>query len=434
MKSTKIYSFLSLLIAFGMTPISAQQTPALAQSKSVLILNAKLHIGNGELIEKGVIGFSEGKITVVGSTSDTQVSVEDFEEVIDAEGSEVYPGFILCNTSLGLGEVNAVRASLDEQEIGSIKPNIRSIIAYNAESKLLETMRLNGILQGQVVPRGGLVSGTSSVVQFDAWNWEDAVVKENDGVHLYWPNYLTIRRGATSKNEDYQKQIESLHELISSTRAYMQGTRASVNLAYQATIGVVLGEINLYVHVNEARGILDALKFVRELGLSKVVLVGVEDGYKVASQIEESGIPVLLKAPHRLPSTTDESIKKSFELGAKFAETGILFSIDADDEARERMNDRNLPFYAGSFVGYGMEKEKAVQMITLNAAKILGIDSFTGSLETGKDATLFISKGDALDMRTNLVSKAFIQGRDIILESHQTTLYKRYNTKINGSD
>ena len=96
----------------------------------------------------------------------------------------------------------------------------------------------------------------------------------------------------------------------------------------------------------------------------------------------------------------------------------------------ERMNTRNLPFYAGSFAAYGLEKEVALKMITLYPAKILGLDHKLGTLEVGKDATLFISEGDALDMRTNILSHAFINGREISLETHQTSLWKRYSKKF----
>ena len=95
----------------------------------------------------------------------------------------------------------------------------------------------------------------------------------------------------------------------------------------------------------------------------------------------------------------------------------------------ERMSARNIPFYAGTYAAYGLGKEKALQLITQNNAKILGIDDKVGTLEVGKDATLFISEGDALDMRTNILNEAFIQGRKISLESHQTKLWKRYSNK-----
>ena len=96
----------------------------------------------------------------------------------------------------------------------------------------------------------------------------------------------------------------------------------------------------------------------------------------------------------------------------------------------ERMQTRNLPFYAGTCAAWGLSKEQALQLITGNSAKILGIDNQYGTLESGKSATLFISEGDALDMKTNVISFAFIDGRQISLESHHTELYQRYKGKF----
>ena len=117
-----------------------------------------------------------------------------------------------------------------------------------------------------------------------------------------------------------------------------------------------------------------------------------------------------------------------FKLAKILMDAGLILTIDVSGRM-ERMNTRNLPFYAGTFAAYGVPKESAVRMITLDAAKILGIDDQLGSLEVGKDATLFISEGDALDMRTNQLTKAYIQGREISLETHQTKLWERYMEK-----
>ena len=90
------------------------------------------------------------------------------------------------------------------------------------------------------------------------------------------------------------------------------------------------------------------------------------------------------------------------------------------------MGARNLSFTAGTTVAYGQEYEKAVQSITLNTAKILKIDHLVGSISKGKNACFFISNGDALDMTTNNVQRAFINGKEIDLNNHQKELYRKY--------
>lgn len=176
-----------LILAISMSGgIMAQQTPAPKQSKAVTIVGATAHLGNGETIKNSLIIFEDGKITQIMDALTTKMQYRG--TIIQADGKHVYPGFIAPNSTLGLVEIDAVRASDDEDEIGDMLPHLRSLIAYNTESQVVESMRPNGVLMGQITPRGGTISGTSSIVQFDAWNWEDAVIKEDDGLHLNWPN------------------------------------------------------------------------------------------------------------------------------------------------------------------------------------------------------------------------------------------------------
>lgn len=177
-----IYILTALVLSYTGT---AQQTPAAKQSEAISIEGATAHLGNGDVIENALVMFEGGKLTFVGSAN---AKIARAGNVIDASGKHVYPGFIAPVKTLGLVEVEAVRASDDTDEIGEIIPHVRSLIAYNAESKVVESMRPNGVLIGQIAPEGGRISGTSSIVQFDAWNWEDAAIKVDDGIHINWPN------------------------------------------------------------------------------------------------------------------------------------------------------------------------------------------------------------------------------------------------------
>lgn len=229
-------------------------------------------------------------------------------------------------------------------------------------------------------------------------------------------------------NDKYDEELRELARFFEEARAYQKGSRETRNLALEAILGIFDGSKKLYVNVDGQREITDMVNFLETHGVKHPVIIGGNEAEGVAELLAEKQIPVIVSRPHRLPSTDDTHLKKPFMLAAKLVEKGVLTGIDLAGQM-ERMNTRNLPFYAGTVAAYGAGKEKAVQMITGDAAKILGIDAFTGTLETGKDATLFISKGDALDMRTNQLSKAFIQGRDISLETHQTELWKRYSEK-----
>ncbi|WP_456437175.1 amidohydrolase family protein [Psychroserpens sp.] len=435
MKNINLYIVL-LLLTFGFT--NAQQTPAKKQSKTIAIKGATAHIGNGEIIENSLIIIKNGKLLNVVDSRIVKIKITDME-VIDATGKHVYPGFIIPNTTLGLVEIDAVRATDDDSELGSWNPHIRSLIAYNTESKVVESLRPNGVLLAQVTPRGGRISGTSSVVQLDAWNWEDAVAKEDDGIHLNWPSSFSRGRWwlgedpAMKMNKNYVKQVKEITDFFNATKAYAKGSDQTLNLPYEATEGLFNGSKKLYIHVGNEKGIIDAINFSKENGVKDMTIVGGYDAYKVTDLLIKNNISVLLKRVHSRPGQTDDDYDLPFKTAKILVNKGVLVALEGSGQM-ERMNARNLPFYAGTTAAYGLTKEQALQLITLNTAKILGIDATYGSLEEGKSATLFISEGDALDMRTNILSHAFIDGRLISLESHQTTLWKRYSEKLKNQD
>ena len=415
--------------------INAQQKPVAKQSKSVLITNAIAHLGNGKIIQNAVIGFKDGKLTLVADATLIKMDFSTYDINIEANGKHVYPGFIAPNSTLGLVEIDAVKSSNDDDEIGSFNPHIRSIIAYNTESKVTETVRPNGVLMAQITPRGGRISGTSSIVQLDAWNWKEALIKENDGVHLTFPS--TFKRsgwwaepGNIEANKDYLKQVEEVKLFIGNSKAYLLETSKERNLTFEAMNGLFDSNKTLFIHADEEKQIIDAINLALSFGIKKIAIVGGFEAHKTADLLVQNNIGVLLRRVHDMPTNDDQDIDLPFKMARILTEKGVLVGLENSGDM-ERMNTRNLPFLAGTCATYGLDKEVALQLITSNTAKILGIDSICGTLETGKDATLFISKGDALDMRTNKLTQAFIQGREISLETHQTNLNKKYKEKYN---
>lgn len=406
----------------------AQQTPAPAQSGAITIQGATAHIGNGTVIENSVIVFENGKITAIGGAGTATQG-----RVINATGKHVYPGFIAPAKSLGLVEVNQVRASNDQDEIGEFIPNVRSLIAYNAESKVVESMRPNGILLGQATPKGGRISGTSSIVQFDAWNWEDAAVKVDDGIHMNWPGSFSRGRWWLGEprgwkpNKDYSKDLEEIRTYLRNAKAYGSAGNAVKNEAFMAMQGVFDGSKNLYINTQGEKEMIDAVTLLKEEGVRDIVIVGGYEAYKIIPFLKQHNIPVLVRQTHSLPQRADDDYDLPYKLPKLLVDGGLLVGLQ--NANMSNFQTRNLPFYAGQLVGQGMDKETALQLITGNTAKILGIDDAYGTLETGKSATLFISEGDALDMRTNILTHAFIDGRELSLETHQTELWKRYMEK-----
>ena len=237
----------------------------------------------------------------------------------------------------------------------------------------------------------------------------------------------SIKQSDLKVNKKYQENISKIEDFFQNAMARSVNNK-SKNLPYYSLNEAIKKNKNIFLHANDEKQIVDGIVFLKNIGIKNIVLVGGRGLKSQLKMIKSNNIPVVLSHPHRLPTAEDEDLKLPYKLASLLINEGILVTIDVQG-SMERMNTRNLPFYAGSFSAYGVEKEKAVEMITLNAAKILGIDDMMGSLEEGKDATLFISQGDALDMMTNKISRAFVQGREISLESHQTELWRRYSEK-----
>jgi imidazolonepropionase-like amidohydrolase len=406
-----------------------------SQTKSVLLMNGTAHLGNGEVINNSVIAFKDGKITLVGNALVVRLDMTKYDTVINIEGKHVYPGFIGCNSTLGLTEIESSRSTIDFNEIGNYNPNTRTQIAYNTDSKIIPTVRANGILLVQATPRGGIFSGSSSIMTTNGWNWEDATVKADDGLHMNWPVFAPRkRRNADAKEEtlvenEYAKQYDAVKKYLTEAKAYAQQAKYDpVDVRFESMRGIFNGKQTLYIHANQVKEITDAILLCRELGIEKKCIVGGYESYLVAGLIKENNVSVMLRRIHDLPLRDDEDVDLPYKLPYLLQKEGILFCIQNEGD-QEAANLRNLPFQAATGVAYGLTKEQALQAITQNAAKILGLDKLYGILESEKSATLFVSDGDAMDMRTNNVSMAWINGKKVSLNTIQKDLYKKYSDK-----
>ncbi len=296
-------------------------------------------------------------------------------------------------------------------------------------------MRANGILLANITPEGGIISGSSSVVQLDAWNWNDAAYKYENAIHLNMPSFIpkkprwaasTIKTTAANPESIAIAKFDSIKTFFRQAKAYLSdNTHSNTNLKFEAIKGLFNGQQKLFIHANEAKQMLAAISLQKEFNFD-IVFVGASESFLIADLLKQNNIAVILNQEHALPSTEDDDIDQPYKTPYILQKAGVLFALnDASDEPRYR----NLSFNAGTAAAYGLTKEQALQAITLNAAQILGIADKTGSIEKGKDANLIITDGDILDMKTSNVRFAFIQGREVSLENKQTQLYKRYQYK-----
>jgi len=398
----------------------------------VLYLGGIAHLGNGLKIENSAISVEDGKFSLVADASIIRINPTAYDTIIKLNGKHIYPAFIVPNTTLGITEIGQVRATHDYRETGALNPNVRSLIAYNTDSKIITTIRSNGVLIAQVTPRGGTISGQSSVIHLDGWNWEDAVLRADDGLHLNWPNSYHYsgwwaEPGESKKNDKYNKRTQEIKTFFTKAEAYAKSANI-MDLRMESMKGLFSGSKTLYIHVDYGKDMRKAIEMASKLHIQKVVIVGAEDALKIVDLLKEKNISLILNRVHRLPESQDSPIDEPFIQAKKLKEAGILFCLSYEGDM-EAMGARNLPFSAGTAVAYGLDYEDAISAITLNTAKILGIDTQVGSIEHGKEATFFISTGDALDMRTNNVENAFIKGKPIDLNNHQKELFEKYRNR-----
>ena len=433
----KIVSTLSALILLaGFVAAQDDVYPTKEYKGKVYITNGTVHVGNGTVLENATIEVNNGKIVAVGSN--ITPSGND-AKVIDAKGKQVYPGLILTSSDLGLKEIGSgVRGSNDVTELGDFNTSIRSITAYNTDSRVIGVLRANGILLASITPEGGTISGSSSVVQLDAWNWEDAAYKMDAGMHVNMPSFIARfgRRGgfggfgggapAGDPTKAALDKVEEIKSFFRLAKAYLQETtHSSVNLKFESLKPLFEKKQKLFVHGDQIKQMLIAIDFSKEFGFD-VVIVGGSESYQIADLLKANNISVILGQEHELPALDDDDVDQPFKTPAALQKAGVLFALN-DNDANTRY--RNLSYNAGTAATYGLTKEQALEAITLSAAKILGIDDKTGSLEVGKDANIVVSDGDILDMKSSTVTNALIQGRQVSLDNKQKQLYERYKYK-----
>lgn len=420
MKQFKLIIFICICC---INTIYAQQVP-------VVISNATIHVGDGTVINNGMVIFKNGKLDYVGINKDSGLD-ENTASLIDGTGKHVYPGIIAMISELGLVEIDAARATRDNYEVGVYNPNLRSLIAYNTDSRIIPTVRSNGILLAQVTPNGGVISGQSSVLKLTGWNWEDAVVASDKAMHMHWPE--AYRYNWNNDNYEisktYQTEVADINNFVESAKAYCAVEKhTEMNLRFEAMRKVFAGEQKMFVTANSAKSIIGAVEFSKKFSI-QIVIVGGRQSYLVTELLKSNNIPVIVESTHELPAMAGDPVDLPYKLPYLLKQAGVFCGLTISNGGNSHWNVRNLPFIAGTAAAYGLTKEEALQLITLNNAKLLGIDNNYGSLVAGKSATLFVSEGDALDMRTSILTNIFINGERIKVANWQNDLSKKYEIK-----
>jgi imidazolonepropionase-like amidohydrolase len=417
--------------------------PAPEQTHPLYLAGATVHTVSGESIKGGGVLMEDGKIAAVREAGD-QSALPDGTEVIDVSGQHIYPGLIAANTVLGLVEISAVRSTRDLVEPGALNPNVRAEVSVNPDSELLPVTRANGILTALVVPQaegGGLVAGTSALVELDGWTWESMVVRAPVGMHIRWPQvtFGAVPPGSDEaesarkrEREEAGRQLRLLDDLFDGARAYAKAKESGIvgferDLRLEGVGPVLAGEVPVFAHANDLGRIQSAIDFADRHRV-KLVLVGGRDAWRIADQLAGRDIAVIFGPVQELPMRRWEAFDTPFTGPGRLIAAGVLTCVAGEGSSSSAMNERNLPYQAAQAAAHGLPKEEALRAITLYAAQILGAGDRLGSIDPGKDATLIVTDGDPLEVRTQ-VERAYIRGKPVDLDSRHTRLYEKYQAK-----
>jgi imidazolonepropionase-like amidohydrolase len=423
---------LGFLVAGG---IALGQAPAVPP-RTFTLTDVVIHPASGPEIARGTIVVRDGRIV---SVSPGPAAAGD-GPVVSGQGRHVYPSLLPPMTVLGLSEINAVRATVDTSEIGDINPDVRADVAVNFDSELLPVARSGGVLIAGVTPTNGIISGSVAALKLDGWTREDATLKAPAAIAVVWPN-MSIDRSpeaqysARVQEKKRDEALEKLRNAFRDARAYAKARGAEgeagipkhdADPKLEALRPAIEGKIPVIVRANRLAEIRDAVKWGSDEKL-RVVIWGASDAWRMADELAKAQVPVIVDSPFDLPLREDEPYDVEFANAGVLDRAGVRVLFN-EGGGSDSSNVRNLPHLAAAAVAFGFPREKAVAAMTLEPARLLGVDDRVGSLEPGKDATFILTDGDILDMRSRVVA-AYLDGRALDLTDKQKRLYDRYRNR-----
>ncbi len=427
----KPLSLTLLLTSLLLVPAAADDAvPGAPQRKPIALVGGTIHPVIGEPIERGTLLFDKGKLVAVGP----RVKLPTGTRVVDIEGKHVYPGMFEAHSSLGLTEISAVRAMRDHSEAGSLNPNVKAQVSVNPDSALIPVTRSNGVLLALSAPQGGLVSGRTAVLQLDGWTYEDLTLKPNAALQINWPRMEPVFRApgdepAREQREERDSALTELRKLFKDAHVYAKGRAAGTqkfDIRLESMIPVVKGEIPLLVRADRLNQIQSAVMFAVEQDV-RLMILGGYDAPHCARLLKQHNVPVIVSAVHRRPRRRSDDYDAPYTLAARLHQAGVQYCISGTDRS-DTWNARNLPYEAARAVAFGLPADEGLKAVTLYPAQIFGVDKQVGSLEVGKDATIFVSTGDPLETDTQ-ITHAWVQGREVDLNDRHKRLYKKYSEK-----
>ena len=415
----------------GAQALAHDMVPGKAAEGPLLLTGLTIHtVTDGVKTDSDVL-IVDGKIAAVGQN----LSAPQGATVLALDGKHLYPGLIALANQLGLIEIEAVRSTDDSREVTQTNPDIKAKVGYNADSEVIPTIRSNGFAYSMIYPDGSMLMGQSSLMQLDAWNYQDAVVADGTGLHVRWPNASTLGSRWNPKPADEVRkanaeQLAKLQQYFQAAKAYYDAEQAGLNRGidsrWHEMLAVFEGERPLFVHADDERQIRQAMLLAKQYGL-KLTIVGGRDSWRMADELAAAKVAVIYTAPYGLPTRVDENFRQAFITPKVLQDAGVQYALSLDGY----WDTRNLVFAAGQAISYGLTPEQALRSVTINAAQIAGVAGTIGSIEVGKAASLVVSDGDIFDYLGHKVTHLWIDGRAVDLNNRHKQLHDKYRQRIN---
>lgn len=415
----------------GAQALAHDMVPGKAAEGPLLLTGLTIHTVTDGVKTDSDILIVDGKIAAVGQN----LSAPQGATVLALDGKHLYPGLIALANQLGLIEIEAVRSTDDSREVTQTNPDIKAKVGYNADSEVIPTIRSNGFAYSMIYPDGSMLMGQSSLMQLDAWNYQDAVVADGTGLHVRWPNASTLGSRWNPKPADEVRkanaeQLAKLQQYFQAAKAYYDAEQAGLNRGidsrWHEMLAVFKGERPLFVHADDERQIRQAMLLAKEYNL-KLTIVGGRDSWRLADELAAAKVAVIYTAPYGLPSRGDENYSRAFTVPKTLQDAGVNYALSLDGY----WDTRNLVFAAGQAISFGLTPEQALRSVTINAAQIAGVADKIGSIEVGKAASLVVSEGDIFDYLGHKVTHLWIDGREVDLNNRHKQLHDKYKQRIN---
>nr|MBP8274281.1 amidohydrolase family protein [Acidobacteriota bacterium] len=395
--------------AFQVEPLTVRTN---ANGATWAITNARIVTVSGAVIARGTIVIKGNKIDAVGAN----VAVPSGAKVVDAAGANVYPGFIDASTDIGLNEPGP-RNYDDASEFTQWNQALRTRTAYQWDSDAIAVARVEGITTIGVTPSGGVISGSMPVMNLDGWSWEETTLRQSAGLVMAFPV-----GGGGGQAGAAPDQLTTFSALLERAAAYGKQPAATrqMDLSLEPFLPILNRSQAMLVSAGTDQAVRDAVAWAERQNI-RIVIRGGADLQRSAAFLKEHDVPVILSSVLTLPQREDAFHAYPYQAAGVLAKAGVRFAFSSGGF----QFSRNIPFQAGRSVAWGLSPDAAIKAMTLDAARILGVDSQVGSIEPGKLANLVIIKGEAVEIRSQ-IQHVVIAGRDVPLDSKHTDLYKRF--------